>query len=135
VTTIERMQCGALAGLVAQTVTYPIEVTRRRMQTIGLVGNETALSSLGCASQRTLSPAPAATATSAPLSLLSTVKHLYTEQGHRGFMKGVSLNWMKGPVAFSISFTAFDTVQKWIESPAERAMRLPRRHVPSSSSA
>ena len=31
------MLCGALSGLIAQTVAYPLEVTRRRMQTIGIV--------------------------------------------------------------------------------------------------
>ncbi|EEC51868.1 predicted protein, partial [Phaeodactylum tricornutum CCAP 1055/1] len=84
-TTIERMQCGAFSGLIAQSITYPIEVTRRRMQTIGLV--------------ETLP------------SLVGTIRSLYAEQGLRGFFKGVSMNWMKGPIAFSISFTAFDTLQ------------------------
>lgn len=113
VTTLERLQCGAFSGLVAQTVTYPIEVTRRRMQTIGLVGShETALSScLG--DQKTMKSA-------SPPTLISTVTQLYREQGIRGFLKGVSVNWMKGPVAFSISFTTFDTVQRWLEGPQSK---------------
>lgn len=121
---MERMQCGALAGLVAQTVTYPIEVTRRRMQTIGLVGyrNDTALTSLGCTSVR-----PASTSATPPPTLTATIRDLYAEQGTRGFLKGVSMNWLKGPVAFSISFTAFDYVQKLLESPKEQAQRHPRR--------
>jgi solute carrier family 25, member 42 len=110
VTTLERLQCGAISGLVAQTVTYPIEVTRRRMQTIGLVGtHETALSS--CLGDSTTMK------DAAPPTLVSTVTRLYQEQGVRGFLKGVSVNWMKGPVAFSISFTTFDTVQRWLEAP------------------
>jgi solute carrier family 25, member 42 len=114
VTTLERLQCGAFSGLVAQTVTYPIEVTRRRMQTIGLVGrHETALSSsLGDATTMK---------TTTPPTLEATVTRLYQEQGLRGFWKGVSVNWMKGPVAFSISFTAFDTVQRWLETPPSTA--------------
>jgi Mitochondrial carrier protein len=113
VTTVERMQCGAFSGLVAQTVTYPIEVTRRRMQTIGLVGlrNDTALTSLGCSSIRPTFQSPP--------SLWSTVQFLYAEQGMRGFLKGVSMNWMKGPVAFSISFTTFDMVKQLMEPPSQ----------------
>ena len=122
-TTIERMQCGAFSGLIAQTITYPIEVTRRRMQTIGLVGNDTAFGNLGV----TDGGGGNSTA-SRPPSLASTVRSLYAEQGMRGFFKGVSMNWMKGPVAFSISFTTFDTVQSLMESDKERALRLPTRH-------
>ena len=125
VTTVERIQCGALAGLVAQTLTYPIEVTRRRMQTIGIVGihNDSALSAVG--GLAAAEGRPAASAAASPPGLVSTVRDLYAEQGARGFMKGVSMNWMKGPVAFGISFTTFDHVQKWMESDRERRARLP----------
>ena len=119
VTTVERMQCGALAGLVAQTITYPIEVCRRRMQTLGLVCSNTAIGNLG--SQKGLK-------TFARLpSLVDVVRDLYAEQGVRGFFKGVSVNWLKGPISFSISFTTFDAVQALMESDTERALKLPRR--------
>mmetsp|Transcript_250 Transcript_250/g.631 ORF Transcript_250/g.631 Transcript_250/m.631 type:complete len:446 (-) Transcript_250:1597-2934(-) len=138
-TTMERMECGAFAGLIAQTATYPIEVTRRRMQTVGLVGNDTAF---GCLKSQKAKisgshvPSSATATTNATTSLHaesleSTVRHLYQEQGIRGFFKGVSMNWMKGPVAFSISFTTFDTVQGLMESDEERMQRLPKRfHTP-----
>ena len=32
-----KLMCGAVAGLVAQSITYPLEVVRRRMQTTGVV--------------------------------------------------------------------------------------------------
>eukprot|EP00527_Entomoneis_sp_CCMP2396_P000357 CAMPEP_0198142786 /NCGR_PEP_ID=MMETSP1443-20131203/5480_1 /TAXON_ID=186043 /ORGANISM="Entomoneis sp., Strain CCMP2396" /LENGTH=471 /DNA_ID=CAMNT_0043805877 /DNA_START=230 /DNA_END=1645 /DNA_ORIENTATION=+ len=130
--TMERMQCGAFAGLFAQTATYPIEVTRRRMQTVGLVGNDTAF---GCLKTSKKSGAAAAVLPDHPESMQSTIRHLYAEQGIRGFFKGVSMNWMKGPVAFSISFTAFDTVQGLLESEAERAQRLPKRFFTKQISA
>ena len=130
VTTMERLQCGAFSGLIAQTVTYPIEVTRRRMQTIGLVKkNDTALSTcLGdnkgtnsSTANTTVKASSHSTAmTPHPPSLYSTITHLYNEQGIRGFLKGVSMNWMKGPIAFAISFTTFDHVQHILESPTER---------------
>lgn len=107
---MERIQCGALAGLVAQTVTYPLEVTRRRMQTIGLVGSDTALAEIGNSKMSAISPP----------TIRETIRYLYTEQGVRGFYKGVTMNWMKGPVAFGISFTTFDFVKTFLETDEER---------------
>ena len=139
VTTFERIQCGALAGLVAQTITYPIEVTRRRMQTIGIVGihNDSALAAVESADRTNNTKGNnASTARSPPIpsrppGLRRTIQDLYAEQGTRGFMKGVSMNWMKGPVAFGISFTAFDHIQKWMESAKEREARWPPRNMES----
>jgi solute carrier family 25, member 42 len=119
-TTMERMQCGALAGLFAQTFAYPWEVTRRRMQTIGLAplhGKEAATSLLGMNS---------GTAHEA-VSMLGTMRVLYEEQGMRGFFKGVTMNWIRGPVAFSISFTVFDLIQGVFETDEERELRLPSK--------
>ena len=156
ITTIERMVCGGLAGLIAQTLTYPIEVTRGRMQTVGLLATNdvTAFSSLNCpiTTGRTTSAAASAasssmastttttvttnttaipgsssvssssmaaassrrmtTTLSSPPTLISTIRDLYVEQGIRGFYKGVTMNWIKGPMAFSISFTCYDHIQK-----------------------
>lgn len=137
VTTMERIQCGALAGLVAQTLTYPIEVTRRRMQTIGIVGihgTDSAVGALGCSTPTTTATIQPNAAASRPPGLMRTVQDLYAEQGVRGFMKGVSMNWMKGPVAFGISFTTFDHIQKWMESAKEREARLPPSVVNSKAS-
>lgn len=135
---MERIQCGAFAGLIAQTLTYPIEVTRRRMQTAQLQG--TAVGYLEIASNQyskanttsTMAQAAANAASKPPASLpassmVSVMVSLYKEQGFRGFMKGVTMNWLKGPVAFAISFTVFDSVQGFMESDAERARRLPSR--------
>ena len=136
VTTMERLQCGAFSGLIAQSVTYPIEVTRRRMQTIGLVNNnDTALSSClgdnqginGAAKAPSPLPSTATISTTTtatppkPPTLYYTITHLYNEQGIRGFLKGVSMNWLKGPIAFAISFTTFDHVQHLLENPTERS--------------
>jgi solute carrier family 25, member 42 len=129
VTTLERLECGAVAGLFAQTLTYPIEVTRRRMQTLGLVGNDTAFGNVGVTANGSVGGAGAADSSmKRPPNLAQTIRHLYAEQGVRGFFKGVSVNWAKGPIAFGISFTMFDTVQHFLETPAERALRLPRGH-------
>ena len=131
-TTTERMQCGAFSGLFAQTLTYPLEVTRRRMQTIGVVatsGHEAAVDLVGQSNHiaeaqekaiRSLHP-------DRPPSMKAIVTELYAEQGIRGFFKGVTMNWFKGPIAFSISFTIFDIVQMYLETENEKEARLPRR--------
>ena len=78
---------GACAGLFGQSVTYPLDIIRRRMQTDGING---------------------------PLRpeygrMLTTAKYVYTTEGlKRGLYKGLSMNWVKGPVAVGISFTTFD---------------------------
>mmetsp|Transcript_37318 Transcript_37318/g.63527 ORF Transcript_37318/g.63527 Transcript_37318/m.63527 type:complete len:96 (-) Transcript_37318:245-532(-) len=66
--------------------------------------------------------------------MITTMQHLFQEQGVRGFYKGVSMNWVKGPIAFSISFTAFDTLQGWIETEMEREARKGGGGYRSSSS-
>jgi len=205
-TTFERIQCGALSGLFAQSIAYPLEVTRRRMQTIGIVptsGSESAAinftgvapqlkpsvdelpegrfavegrngevrfdngnysgngnnitqqrylqsarldlagegaghgianasgttttssSSSSSSSSSTTTKSTTTTLSSSshyhkPPSMMTTMRHLFEEQGIRGFFKGVSMNWVKGPIAFSISFTAFDTIQGLIETESER---------------
>ena len=125
-TTFERMQCGAWSGLFAQTLSYPVEVTRRRMQTIGLVGTDTAFSNLNASATSTAASTTTST-TMRPPTLTEVVRNLYKEEGLRGFFKGVSMNWMKGPIAFSISFTAFDLFQELLETEKERTVRLRRR--------
>ncbi|KAL3802504.1 hypothetical protein HJC23_012523 [Cyclotella cryptica] len=175
-TTMEKMLCGALSGLFAQTLAYPLEVTRRRMQTIGIVptsGSESAAINLmgvsklkpsvdelpqgeivmeqsvkgerinlttnasSCSANvggagddrvsqslgKRISEANILRKPHKPPSMLLTMQHLYEEQGMRGFFKGVSMNWIKGPVAFSISFTTFDLLQGWAQTDSERAQR------------
>jgi Mitochondrial carrier protein len=100
------------------------------MQTLGVVGSDTAFENLrdkpgaGTAAAPNRSPLnPTSTVvTSSPNlpTLSSTIRVLYQEQGVRGFFKGVSMNWLKGPIAFSISFTAFDTVKYFFETDEER---------------
>ena len=133
-TTIEKMVIGGLAGLVAQTLTYPLEVTRRRMQTKGLVSGSMAKDLLGARDSSSLASKSEITivVTSSTETLMDkggkvtmteTMKHLYREQGIRGFFKGVSMNWIKGPIAFSISFTAYDVIKGWIESQVAACQR------------
>lgn len=80
----ERLAFGACAGLIGQSASYPLDVVRRRMQTAGVTG-----SSYG--------------------TIMGTMCEIVTQEGViRGLYKGLSMNWVKGPVAVGISFTTFD---------------------------
>ncbi|XP_037105676.1 mitochondrial coenzyme A transporter SLC25A42-like [Syngnathus acus] len=82
--TVERLAFGACAGLVGQSASYPLDVVRRRMQTAGVTG-------------------------STCNTILGTMREILSNEGVvRGFYKGLSMNWLKGPVAVGISFTTFD---------------------------
>lgn len=108
--TIEKMVIGAVSGLIAQSVTYPLEVTRRRMQTIGLVQNDSSSALKGA---RAIGSDNASRAFEAkPVSMTETMKFLFREQGIKGFYKGLTMNWVKTPISFGISFTMYDAVKK-----------------------
>ncbi|XP_043846326.1 LOW QUALITY PROTEIN: mitochondrial coenzyme A transporter SLC25A42 [Dromiciops gliroides] len=83
----ERMIFGACAGLIGQSASYPLDVVRRRMQTAGIKGQTYE-------------------------SILSTLQDIVREEGViQGLYKGLSMNWLKGPIAVGISFTTFDLMQ------------------------
>lgn len=82
--THERLAFGACAGLIGQSASYPLDIVRRRMQTAGVTGSSYS-------------------------TILGTMREIVKNEGViRGLYKGLSMNWVKGPVAVGISFTTFD---------------------------
>ncbi|XP_041646552.1 mitochondrial coenzyme A transporter SLC25A42-like [Cheilinus undulatus] len=83
----ERLAFGACAGLIGQSASYPLDVVRRRMQTAGVTGSSYA-------------------------TIIGTMREIITQEGVvRGLYKGLSMNWVKGPIAVGVSFTTFDITQ------------------------
>ncbi|KAG6795462.1 mitochondrial coenzyme A transporter SLC25A42 [Apis mellifera caucasica] len=78
--------CGAIAGMVAQTSSYPLDIIRRRMQTSAMHGQHYH-------------------------TIRSTIIKIYKEEGIMAFYKGLSMNWIKGPIAVGISFATHDTIR------------------------
>uniref|UniRef100_UPI0035900956 mitochondrial coenzyme A transporter SLC25A42 isoform X3 n=1 Tax=Myxine glutinosa TaxID=7769 RepID=UPI0035900956 len=99
---VERLIFGACAGVVGQSASYPLDVVRRRMQTSGTPKSNIASGGHG------IIVLVASTKKSARGTLLQVVQ----EEGVvRGLYKGLSMNWVKGPIAVGISFTTFDLLQ------------------------
>ncbi|XP_046658533.1 mitochondrial coenzyme A transporter SLC25A42-like [Homalodisca vitripennis] len=77
---------GGISGMVAQTTSYPLDIVRRRMQTAAVTGSDHKYR-----------------------SIIATIAVIYREEGIKGgFFKGLSMNWIKGPIAVGISFATYD---------------------------
>jgi solute carrier family 25, member 42 len=112
-----KLGSGAISGLIAQSSTYPLDLVRRRMQTEGYTGAEAAAAA-----------APRIT-DSKYVSIAGTLRTIYSEGGSRALFKGLSMNWIKGPVAFMISFTVFDYLKLFFHIRAAAAEDFRRKPV------
>ena len=84
-----RLLFGGFAGILAQTCTYPLDIVRRRVQVHGQVNGTS--------------------------SVVSALVHIGKTEGLSGLYKGLTMNWMKGPLAVAISFTTNDMVKARIK--------------------
>nr|XP_053642948.1 mitochondrial coenzyme A transporter SLC25A42-like [Cherax quadricarinatus] len=90
---LERMMFGAVAGIIGQSSSYPLDIVRRRMQTANVTGNGNSYK-----------------------TIMGTLAKVYREEGlYHGLYKGLSLNFIKGPIAVGISFSTFDTLKLSLE--------------------
>ena len=99
---VARLSFGGAAGLFAQSVTYPLDIVRRRVQVMGRAG--------GYAS---------------PWRALVDIARAEGLVG--GLYKGVTMNWIKGPVSVAVSFYVNDAVKAKFRDAHERAAAEERR--------
>ncbi|KAJ5558425.1 hypothetical protein N7535_008636 [Penicillium sp. DV-2018c] len=88
-TTFELLN-GALAGLVSQSCSYPIEVIRRRMQVGGAVGD------------------------GRRLGMAETARTIWLERGFRGFWVGLTIGYIKVVPMVAVSFYVYERAKIWI---------------------
>ncbi|OJJ51257.1 hypothetical protein ASPZODRAFT_148569 [Penicilliopsis zonata CBS 506.65] len=79
---------GALAGLVSQTSSYPLEVIRRRMQVGGVVGD------------------------GRRLGIIETARTIMRERGFRGFWVGLTIGYLKIVPMVATGFFVYERL-KW----------------------
>ncbi|KAG2186534.1 hypothetical protein INT44_002758 [Umbelopsis vinacea] len=84
-TVARKLVCGALAGSIAQTVTYPLDVLRRRMQVTGMASMHYKYR-----------------------GTWDATKTMVQKEGFRGLYKGMIPNYLKVAPAISISFVTFN---------------------------
>ncbi|KXG46509.1 Mitochondrial carrier protein [Penicillium griseofulvum] len=85
-TAVAQLSCGAVAGIVAQTVSYPIDIIRRRMQ-VGNVGNGQS-------------------------GILETTQRIFIERGVRGFYVGLTIGYVKMAPMVATSFYVYDRMKR-----------------------
>eukprot|EP00094_Tigriopus_californicus_P003008 TCALIF_02897-PA protein Name:"Similar to Slc25a16 Graves disease carrier protein homolog (Mus musculus)" AED:0.16 eAED:0.16 QI:169/0.75/0.8/1/0.75/0.8/5/68/251 len=97
-----RLLCGASAGLAAQSLSYPFDVARRRMQ-LAMMYPETKHLGHGT---------------------LDTLKHVYKKDGIvRGLYRGLSINYIRAMPMHALSFTTYEFMCEFLGIPS--TMRVP----------
>ena len=81
---------GGLAGLVSQTVSYPLEVIRRRMQVGGAVGD------------------------GHRLGMAETTQRVWAERGWRGFFVGLGIGYFKVVPMVATSFFVYERSKAYL---------------------
>ncbi|XP_076755389.1 solute carrier family 25 member 16 [Xylocopa sonorina] len=89
-----RLLCGGIAGAIAQSFSYPLDVTRRRMQ-LGMMNHATHKYSF---------------------SMWQTIKMIYKENGiMKGLYRGMSINYLRAVPMVSVSFTTYEVMKQILQ--------------------
>ncbi|KAF3333399.1 mitochondrial substrate carrier family protein P-like isoform X2 [Carex littledalei] len=90
------LACGSIAGLLSQTITYPLDVVRRQMQVQALA-------------------VPDQIKMRGTLAILITIART---QGWRQLFSGLSINYLKVVPSVAIGFTVYDLMKLRLEVPS-----------------
>lgn len=85
---VQKLWAGALAGGLSQTITYPLDLLRRRMQVASLPNYPTPYR-----------------------NTWHCVKSILATEGYRGFYKGMIANYLKIVPANAVSFVVYEFVK------------------------
>ena len=82
--------CGAVSGLLAQTMSYPLEIVRRHMQVAARTGDKS-------------------------YTTFQTIRHIYARKGFKGFWVGLSIGYMKVTPMFAVSFYVYEWSKAFLD--------------------
>ncbi|KAK9505691.1 hypothetical protein O3M35_009683 [Rhynocoris fuscipes] len=86
-----KLLCGGLAGAIAQSFAYPMDVTRRRMQ-LAMMSPETKKFGMG---------------------MMKTLVLIYKENGvFRGLYRGMSINYLRAMPMVAVSFSVYELMKQ-----------------------
>jgi len=89
-----KLLCGGLAGAVAQSVSYPLDVTRRRMQLAMMDEGTRKFGSMG---------------------MVQTLRLIYKDNGViGGLYRGMSINYLRAIPMVAVSFTTYELVKQML---------------------
>lgn len=86
-----KLLSGSLAGVCAQSITYPGDVLKKRMHTNGILGEKKHY-----------------------INTYDCIKQIYNKEGMRGFYKGIRVSTLKTIPSAAIQFTVYDKLKKWL---------------------
>lgn len=96
-----KLACGAAAGMVGQTMTYPLDVVRRQMQ----------VQAVGCSNQ-------------AYRGTFDGLVSIARTHGVRQLFAGLSINYIKLVPSVAIGFATYDGLKSWLRvPPREKAQK------------
>lgn len=95
-----RLGCGALAGTTGQTVAYPFDVARRRLQVSGWAGARELHSDHG--------------SVVAYRGMMDCFARTVREEGFRALFKGLAANYIKVVPSIAIAFVTYEQVKEML---------------------
>ncbi|XP_014210956.1 graves disease carrier protein-like [Copidosoma floridanum] len=88
-----KLLCGGIAGAIAQSFSYPLDVTRRRMQ-LAMMNPATHKFSIG---------------------MVSTLLTIYRENGiTKGLYRGMSINYLRAIPMVAVSFATYEVMKQFL---------------------
>ncbi|XP_020249119.1 mitochondrial substrate carrier family protein B isoform X2 [Asparagus officinalis] len=100
---IVKLACGSIAGLLGQTMTYPLDVVRRQMQ----------VQALSTSNQDVAK------------GTLESIVMIVRNQGWRQLFSGLSINYLKVVPSVAIGFTVYDTMKSILKVPSRDEITIP----------